>query len=129
MIKLKSLLREVSSHDFKSWLNPAGEFTATTPENDKGIRNHLSSALDIIPAEVDLTDEEPMDYLWRRGWQRIAKGRRYELWCENPHMMPNQKQRKALQELARLLDVDYVHYDNGKSHRPDHIIWSRGDKI
>jgi len=135
MIKLKSLLNEISDTDIecgRSWLSPDGQFIPTNDETGR-IVSHPRKALEIIPPDELNADLKPSEYLYKKGWQRIISGKLGQyylgrvLFCGNPFMLPNTIQKSKLIRLAQTFGMNALIYDNEKTYYPNHVIWSKSD--
>lgn len=99
-----------------SWQDPEGRFHPVTADD----YSHGSMAHSITGDTKD-----PIMMLWKRGWNRIA----YmgdTLYCHNEASQPNQRQIKALTDLAMEVDVSKVVYDGGDKQR---VLWSVHDTL
>jgi hypothetical protein len=136
VIKLKDIVNEISDEEYgRSWLSTGGEFIPTNDETGH-IISHTSKALDIIPPNELNRNIEPLNYLFKKGWQRITTGKLGQfyvgrvLFCSNPFTPPNEKQKSQLIQLAKKFGMNQVIYDNEKLRgNAHHVIWDKSDAL
>ena len=110
VIKLLQLLKEVISAERKcySWQRPNGMF----------IPIKYSHGSDAVPFTGDVKD--PIMSAWKQGYMRIVHIGDYIV-AHNEVVPPNDKQTKALIDLAMETGDTYVEYDGGNNSK---ILWS-----
>lgn len=120
MIKLLKILESITSryYNVSSWLNKNGEFFPVRPET-----HHVLDAWKYIPQSRKKGKINPIEYLYKIGWQRIAKGGNTLYSC-NTFFPPNEKQKQELINLANEFDIYHIEYDNNESYK---TIWSKDD--
>jgi hypothetical protein len=118
MIKLTNILKEIDDsadrQKYKkmaySWQKPNGKF----------IPIKKSHGTDAWKAGGSMPNTDYVDKFWKMGYNRIWYNV-HTLFCHNEHMIPNDKQKSALIDLAINLDLQEVEYDGGEEAK---ILWS-----
>lgn len=118
MIKLTNIINEIGDELLKkkaySWQKPDGDFIPVQ-------YSHGSDAFKIGGGKPN---EDHIMNLWKKGWQRVTFSKPLGLYAHNEVMMPNEKQKARLIELAQELELEKVEWDAGEDYK---VLWATYD--